>query len=201
MNKTKEESLITKEAILQGAMKTFLHKGYSLTSLEDIARNCKVTRGAIYHHFKGKTEIYDLLVQNADESMRDLLENVLNEDLPPFVIIEKLIFSVVNNFYENKQFRDFIELTWFKRETDLKDKSSLNKKLMSDFFIKKVKQLLKLAVKQNTLSKNTNIDIISAQIICLIGGFYRGYYINPELFKSKEKTCKLFASYFNSITK
>lgn len=201
MNKTKEESLVTKEAILDGAMRTFLLKGYSLSTLEDIASQCKVTRGAIYHHFKGKTEIYDLLVKNADESLRELFDNILKGDLSHLVKIEKLISAVVNNFYSNKHFRDFIELTWFKRETDLKDKSSLNKRLMSEFFVKKVNQLLKLAIKQNSLNKNTDIGTISMQLYCMISGFYRGYFINPNLFKSKQKTQKLFISYFNSIIK
>lgn len=44
-------------AIIECAVSQFSKKGYSGTSLEDIAEELGVTKGAIYYHFNKKTEI------------------------------------------------------------------------------------------------------------------------------------------------
>lgn len=50
---------ITEKAILDTAKKLFLEKGYEQVTLQGIADACGLTRGAIYHHFKGKEEMID----------------------------------------------------------------------------------------------------------------------------------------------
>lgn len=50
---------ITEKTILDTAKKLFLEKGYEHVTLQDIADACGLTRGAIYHHFKGKVEMID----------------------------------------------------------------------------------------------------------------------------------------------
>jgi AcrR family transcriptional regulator len=49
MNKT-----IEKDELVRIAGELFRQKGYSATSIDDIARGCGVTKGSLYHHFAGK---------------------------------------------------------------------------------------------------------------------------------------------------
>lgn len=54
-NKHPEETV---EKILAVSAKLFMEKGYEHTTLQDIIDNLGgLTKGAIYHHFKGKEEI------------------------------------------------------------------------------------------------------------------------------------------------
>ena len=53
----------TKETILRKSFKLFLAKGYDGTSVPDIERAAKITRGAIFHHFANKEDIFK---QSAD---------------------------------------------------------------------------------------------------------------------------------------
>lgn len=53
----------TKETILRESFKLFLAKGYDGTSVPDIERAAKITRGAIFHHFANKEDIFK---QSAD---------------------------------------------------------------------------------------------------------------------------------------
>ncbi|GBF50454.1 hypothetical protein LPTSP4_19790 [Leptospira ryugenii] len=48
----------TKKAILKIAKKLFGKKGYNGTSIEDILGELKMTKGALYHHFSNKREIF-----------------------------------------------------------------------------------------------------------------------------------------------
>ncbi|MDY0250018.1 MAG: TetR family transcriptional regulator [Pseudomonas sp.] len=58
MRRTKEEAENTRTAILAAAELLFLKKGVSHTSLEHIAREAGVTRGAVYWHFQNKAHLF-----------------------------------------------------------------------------------------------------------------------------------------------
>lgn len=59
MRRTKEEADNTRTAILTAAELLFLKKGVSHTSLEQIARQAGVTRGAVYWHFQNKAHLFN----------------------------------------------------------------------------------------------------------------------------------------------
>ena len=63
MRRTKEEAAITREQLLSKALRVFSKMGYAATTLEDIAREAEVTRGAIYWHFGSKAELYNTLIR------------------------------------------------------------------------------------------------------------------------------------------
>jgi AcrR family transcriptional regulator len=48
----------TRAAVLARARALFSAHGYNATSLEQIARAARVTKGAVYHHFDGKAELF-----------------------------------------------------------------------------------------------------------------------------------------------
>lgn len=57
MKKTKEEAAQTKENIFQAGLRVFSQKGFAASTIGDIARESKYTRGAIYWHFESKDAI------------------------------------------------------------------------------------------------------------------------------------------------
>ncbi|PIF73766.1 TetR family transcriptional regulator [Variovorax sp. 54] len=52
--RTHKEAQQTRQRILNAASLAFCSNGVSATSLEDVARRARVTRGAVYWHFKNK---------------------------------------------------------------------------------------------------------------------------------------------------
>ncbi|CAB1368353.1 TetR family transcriptional regulator [Denitratisoma oestradiolicum] len=61
VRKRKEEADQTRTRIIESARRVFLAHGVSLASMDEIARNAGVTRGAIYWHFTGKRDILNVL--------------------------------------------------------------------------------------------------------------------------------------------
>lgn len=59
--RTKEESLETRERLLDAALDVFHARGASTPSLSDIARLAGVTRGAVYVHFENKADLFSAL--------------------------------------------------------------------------------------------------------------------------------------------
>jgi len=53
-----EQVEATRRAILAAARRLFGADGYSATSIDDIAREARVTKGAVYHHFESKPELF-----------------------------------------------------------------------------------------------------------------------------------------------
>lgn len=58
----------TVEQIIEIAIKLFSEKGYDNTSIQDIAEKLGMTKGAIYHHFKSKHEILEVVLKKYFES-------------------------------------------------------------------------------------------------------------------------------------
>jgi TetR/AcrR family acrAB operon transcriptional repressor len=58
---TKEEALETRSRILDAAEQVFHANGVARTSLSDVADAASVTRGAIYWHFKNKTDLLEAM--------------------------------------------------------------------------------------------------------------------------------------------
>jgi TetR/AcrR family acrAB operon transcriptional repressor len=58
VRRTKEESEQTRRQIIAAARRVFARQGVRRTTLEEVARAAGVTRGAIYWHFAGKTELF-----------------------------------------------------------------------------------------------------------------------------------------------
>ena len=58
MRRTKSEANETIQAAAEGSQNTFHGKGYANAALEEIADEAKVTRGALYHHFKNKQGLF-----------------------------------------------------------------------------------------------------------------------------------------------
>ena len=53
-----EQVEATRLAILASARRLFGVNGYNATSIDDIARDARVTKGAVYHHFENKHELF-----------------------------------------------------------------------------------------------------------------------------------------------
>jgi AcrR family transcriptional regulator len=53
-----EQSVATRRKLLSVARRLFATRGYSGTSIDDITRRANVTRGALYHHFSDKGDLF-----------------------------------------------------------------------------------------------------------------------------------------------
>ncbi|MDC6166622.1 TetR family transcriptional regulator [Paucibacter sp. XJ19-41] len=58
MKRTAIEAQQTRQQILLAAVEVFAEQGYGSAGLTEIAARAKVTRGAVYFHFKDKTDVF-----------------------------------------------------------------------------------------------------------------------------------------------
>src|SRR5271155_3453779 len=60
----------TRQKILEAAAKLFCEKGFEATTIEDVMRACRLTRGGFYSHFRSKRHLYADAVKIADGPVR-----------------------------------------------------------------------------------------------------------------------------------
>lgn len=61
-----ERSDITRAALVAAARPLFAERGYAGVGTEEIARAAGVTRGALYHHFDGKRELFEAVYEQIE---------------------------------------------------------------------------------------------------------------------------------------
>ena len=62
--KTKAEAELTRQRILKAALGLFIEKGYERTTFEHIAQSIRLSKGAVYWHFKTKQDLLAGLVEH-----------------------------------------------------------------------------------------------------------------------------------------
>lgn len=70
--KTKQQALETRQHILDVALRLFSQQGVSATSLAEIANAAGVTRGAIYWHFKNKSDLFSEIWELSESNIGEL---------------------------------------------------------------------------------------------------------------------------------
>ena len=63
----------TKTAIVKAARRIFGERGFAATTMDDIASSARVAKGAVYHHFKTKEELFGAVF---DQVSRDLVVEI-----------------------------------------------------------------------------------------------------------------------------
>ena len=70
-----QRTATTRAAVLRSARTLFAQQGYARTGLDEVARAAGVTRGALYHHFQTKADLFEAVVDLVDA---DLYQQVIS---------------------------------------------------------------------------------------------------------------------------
>src|SRR3989442_13591984 len=69
-----EQSEATRAALVQAASELFGARGYDNTATEEIVQHARVTRGALYHHFRDKADVFRAVYE---EVQREVIAKIL----------------------------------------------------------------------------------------------------------------------------
>jgi AcrR family transcriptional regulator len=72
-SRREEYTEATRRALLDSAGAAFVERGYAEASLDDIARGARLTKGALYHHFASKQDLFRAVFEEVEaEMIRDV---------------------------------------------------------------------------------------------------------------------------------
>ena len=99
-----------RQQIIVAAKRVFSEKGFSKSTMEDIAREAELSPGTLYLYFKNKDELYASLSLRILQYLNIRLEDVKKEkDMDP----RKKINSIKEAFYDVYQFDPMILINMF----------------------------------------------------------------------------------------
>ncbi len=70
-----------RDNILENALQVFLEYGYENASMRKIAARAGITPGAIYKHFSGKEEMFQVIFENCGQELLKLTDSMLCQNL------------------------------------------------------------------------------------------------------------------------
>ena len=116
MRKTKEEAAQTKENIFQAGLRVFSQKGFAASTIGDIAKESKYTRGAIYWHFESKDAIYFELFERITSHILHIIKSSFNKDVSFVQNFRNTIEALLFRLTEDDELRMMEELLMFSSE-------------------------------------------------------------------------------------
>jgi AcrR family transcriptional regulator len=72
-----QRSAIAREKLIESAIGLICSKGFSITTMADIAAEAGMTRGAIQHHFAGRNELVLAILHEVEGRIRDSFSDAL----------------------------------------------------------------------------------------------------------------------------
>src|SRR6266496_3450182 len=67
------EAMATRDALIEAALELFSERGYAEVGTEEIVARAKVTRGALYHHFDDKRDLFRAVFERVEA---DLMQRI-----------------------------------------------------------------------------------------------------------------------------
>ena len=64
-----EHAEATRAALVSSARALFAQRGYAAVSVEEIVRRARVTRGALYHHFEDKSDLFRAAFESVQQDL------------------------------------------------------------------------------------------------------------------------------------
>ena len=164
INTVKDKS---KNKILEAALHVFVKKGYAETRMDDIVESSGLSKGAIYHHYSSKKDLFLSLIDYWEVNS---FPNFLDNDYSKLSASDKLrnVITEIVNTYKNKKFVFLAELEFWSlanHDKDVRKKTkSLYNKLLSFF-----KNIVHDGIESKEF-KDINVEVAALSIMTSIQG-------------------------------
>jgi AcrR family transcriptional regulator len=111
--RTAEQAAATRQDLIEAALVVFGEHGFAAARLDQVAARAGVTRGALYHHFQNKADVYDsVLREEADRTMRPLMAELAGAG-PPLERLNRFLHSYCAALERDARFRAVLDLLLF----------------------------------------------------------------------------------------
>jgi len=77
----------TRSALITAARRLFAEKGFADTATPEISRAAEVTRGALYHHFEDKKDVFRAVIQAEAEAVAREIAKTSPKEMEPLEVL------------------------------------------------------------------------------------------------------------------
>ena len=193
MKRTKEEAAVTRATLLKTALSVFSAKGYAAATLDDVAKAAKMTRGAIYWHFKSKADLYNTLTQELSARGASVVQQAVAEGGTLIEILRRVFVRQCALIEEDKEARAVMELALFKTGLDPELQAGRKKQLEAgNELVDGIADAMRQGIAQGVLRKDLDPVDMGRAFIAFENGAIQLWLASPKAFSLK-KSAESFA--------
>lgn len=186
MRRTKEEAAVTRAAVLKAALSVFSAKGYAAATLDDVATAAKVTRGAIYWHFKSKADLYNTLTGELSAQGANLVQQAVAEGGTFLEILRRVFVRQCALIEADKEARAVMELALFKTGLDPELQAGRKKQLEAgNVLLEGITQTMQQGIALGALRTDIDPADMARAFIAFENGAIQLWLTSPKSFSLK----------------
>ena len=174
MRRTRAEAMATRAKIRESALDIFSEKAYASTSLTEIAQNVGFSKGALYWHFKNKSDLLiqlvDHLCREGEETFKSAFEGPVHHGSLSDYYKEVLSRPLTDSRYKK------IHALMLRRSEWPPELKETIQKLLRDAFERDVKQIKEI-VDKGKENGTIRSEINSTTLAELISSLFRGLFM------------------------
>ena len=157
----------SKNQILDAALKVFVNKGYAQTRMDDIVDNSGLSKGAIYHHYKSKKDLFLSLIDHWESYFFSDIFNKNIDNKNPDDVLRDIVKDVVTAF-NDKKYVFLAELEFWSlanHDDNVRDRTKA-------LYVKLLKLFRSVVIKgiETKQYKQINVDVASLSIMTSLQG-------------------------------
>ena len=196
MRKTKTEAQKTRQHLLDAALEVFWRDGVTRASLQAIAQEAGVTRGALYWHFKNKEDLFETLFEQQyadffaafnDQTLRD------NQDV--WTHLQHNLTTMFETLATRESKHKFCNVMFSKCEQTAGNETTTELACRYHrLFQKQIAYALQLSREQGRLPENTDIELAAIYLESSLVGLIKIWIDEPERFGLIAKSKRVIAA-------
>lgn len=196
MRKTKTEAQKTHQHLLDAALEVFWRDGVTRASLQAIAQEAGVTRGALYWHFKNKEDLFETLFEQQyadffaafnDQTLRD------NQDV--WTHLQHNLTTMFETLATRESKHKFCNVMFSKCEQTAGNETITELACRYHrLFQKQIAYALQLSREQGRLPENTDIELAAIYLESSLVGLIKIWIDEPERFDLLAKSKRVIAA-------
>lgn len=196
MRRTKEEALETRESILDAAERVFFERGVSRSTLEEVARAAAVTRGAVYWHFRNKSDLFNAVVERVRMPMESAFYRVL-ETADTLEDLERLCATALAEVHRDERLQRVYTVLLLKCEYT-EDMGSLieRERAAKEDITGSLTRFFSRLQKTGRIITAREPRVLALALYAYMLGLYTDYLRSPELYRMPDDAETLTRYFF-----
>lgn len=168
----------TRQQLLRAGLKHFANSGYAATSVQDIVDAAKLSKPALYYHFKDKAGLFQALVHEAHDARYEMLRTAAGSHTGIRAQLEAALKGLFAYFRENRDLMRISFATMFAAPGEVPEDAGCAEKCERNFEL--VHSLIKRALKNGELDRQFDSQELAFGFYGLVNFYLVGHLVCEE---------------------
>jgi TetR/AcrR family acrAB operon transcriptional repressor len=182
--RTKEAAAITREHLLDAAERVFRERGVAGSTLGEVAAKAGMTRGAVYWHFRDKSDLYAAMCERATLPLQTMVERAgVIPHADPMAALRELALTALARLACDARAQAVFDVMFHKTEraTGLEAVVERERRDRGHCLLQ-VERVLAQAVEKRQLPADTDTALATRALYAYIEGVMDQWVLDPAAF-------------------